>query len=289
MISYVILTFMPPQVLRLSRYMKRGDAFHLARAIIHDGEAVGMHRHDFAEVFWIDRGSGTHRINGQSKPLESGQIVLMRRSDRHELRAGRDGMTLVNVAFPATALTQLRSRYGRNDAAWPWHARALPTTVQLDEARSRDLTAWADVTAGRGASRLELDYFLLRVLRMIRAPAVLMAPQQIAPDWLTTALRSFATPDDLRGGAARLSRLAHHSPEHLNRVVRRCYGKTTTDLINDVRLDRAARDLRMTGTEIVDIAVDCGLSNLGHFYKLFNAKFGMTPRRYRLTARATMP
>ncbi|MFN6093582.1 MAG: AraC family transcriptional regulator [Verrucomicrobiota bacterium] len=33
------------------------------------------------------------------------------------------------------------------------------------------------------------------------------------------------------------------------------------------------------------MADECGLPNMAHFYKLFAARFGTTPRRYRIQAR----
>lgn len=44
----------------------------------------------------------------------------------------------------------------------------------------------------------------------------------------------------------------------------------------------AARQLRMTDHDILNIMYDCGLSNPSHFYKLFKARYGETPRKYRL-------
>ena len=32
----------------------------------------------------------------------------------------------------------------------------------------------------------------------------------------------------------------------------------------------------------MEIALECGIENIGHFYKLFQKRFGMTPRQYRL-------
>jgi AraC family cel operon transcriptional repressor len=44
----------------------------------------------------------------------------------------------------------------------------------------------------------------------------------------------------------------------------------------------AARELRITDRPITDIAYECGLSNLSHFYSLFRRAHGQTPRAFRL-------
>ena len=44
----------------------------------------------------------------------------------------------------------------------------------------------------------------------------------------------------------------------------------------------AASRLATTGERIIDIALDCGFENLGHFYKVFGRKFSASPRQYRL-------
>jgi AraC family cel operon transcriptional repressor len=73
----------------------------------------------------------------------------------------------------------------------------------------------------------------------------------------------------------------------VNRTVRRCGGQTATDVVNGLRLERAALRLRMTTDGILDVALDCGFGNLGHFYRCFRGRFGMTPKAYRLAGRAT--
>jgi AraC family cel operon transcriptional repressor len=47
-------------------------------------------------------------------------------------------------------------------------------------------------------------------------------------------------------------------------------------------MEFAARELRVTSRPIADIALDCGLNNLSHFYSLFRSAHGQTPRAYRL-------
>nr|MBA3710432.1 AraC family ligand binding domain-containing protein [Planctomycetota bacterium] len=42
------------------------------------GHGFAPHTHEFAEVFWCESGSGLHHINGQTIPLEAGDVVFMR-------------------------------------------------------------------------------------------------------------------------------------------------------------------------------------------------------------------
>ena len=94
--------------------------------------------------------------------------------------------------------------------------------------------------------------------------------------------RSFGRPEHLAGGTQAFAKLAGRSPEHVNRILRQALGKTTTDVVNEIRLDYAARQLRMSDQKITEIALDCGLGNLGHFYSLFQKRFRLTPRKYRI-------
>ena len=41
-------------------------------------------------------------------------------------------------------------------------------------------------------------------------------------------------------------------------------------------MEHAARELAGTDRSILDIADECGLPNLAHFYKLFAARYGST-------------
>jgi AraC family cel operon transcriptional repressor len=79
-----------------------------------------------------------------------------------------------------------------------------------------------------------------------------------------------------------LARLAKRSPEHVAREFRRYLNWTPTDVINDARMSYAADRLAASDDKITTIALDCGLENLGHFYRLFQARYGCTPRAYRV-------
>jgi AraC family cel operon transcriptional repressor len=102
------------------------------------------------------------------------------------------------------------------------------------------------------------------------------------PAWLQEAVAQLQRPERIAGGAGALADLAGRSAEHISRTVRARTGMTTTQFILGLKLERAARQLRMTDRAILEVALDCGLGNLAYFYRVFKRRYGLTPRHYRL-------
>ena len=57
--------------------------------------------------------------------------------------------------------------------------------------------------------------------------------------------------------------------------------RTFTDLVNELRIREACRLLRDTTTNVAEIALAAGFSNLAHFYTEFRRRCGLTPSAYR--------
>ncbi len=253
-------------------------ARHHMRPLPH---CFGPHRHEFAEVFWIESGSGMHLINGERLPLAPGDVVFIRPDDVHGGHGiGRDGMTMVNVSFLPESMAPLIERFADE---WPWRSGPMPMHTRLSSRRMERLHAWATELSSPYQRRLDLECFLLDLARLVTQP-----PENDVcaglPAWLREAIEVFSDARHLPGGTARLAHLAGRSPEHINRVVRAAQGRTATDLINVVRMRWAASALRMSNRAIGDIAAECGLPHLGHFYETFKQHFRVTPRRYRVDA-----
>lgn len=278
-----------PTKLSLTQFVPRGQHFHIARGVYQPGGRGRPHTHDFAEVAWIESGMGTHLINGDVQPLAAGDVLFIRPTDVHDFRGRHGGLTLMNVAFAREVVRELRNRYfARQRGEWLWPTTPLPAMRKLDAAAMRRVTEAAELLAHAPQSRLSLDRFLLSLLGESAEPAH-DVPDASLPAWLSEAVRSLAGDSDhLIAGVPRLAELADRSREHVNRVIRAHTGGTATELINRVRLDRAASDLRLTSKSIVEVAVDCGMPNLGYFYRRFQERFGTTPRKYRLRQQAVL-
>ena len=260
----------------------------MARIDYRPGARCEMHRHDFAELFFLEAGRGVHPINGERTTIEAGDVVLIRPDDEHGFAAPRGGagFTMVNLAFEADVLSHIRDRYFGGRRRWPGAGAKRPAAWRVDEAGLRRLTDLLLPLSTGGRRRLDLESFLLSALQLLTADPHAGAGRGGPPPWLGRAITEFTAHGDLSAGAAGLVALAGRSTEHVNRTVRRCLGQTTTELVNTIRLDRAAHLLRMTGRPIVGVALDSGFENLGYFYRRFAQRFGTTPRRFRRAAQA---
>lgn len=82
----------------------------------------------------------------------------------------------------------------------------------------------------------------------------------------------------------RLAELVDVSPRHLRRMFLAATGVGPSEMLTNMRLERAARDLRYSRKNITDISLDCGFSQPQHLATAFRRKFGMTPTAFRRSA-----
>jgi AraC family transcriptional regulator len=79
------------------------------------------------------------------------------------------------------------------------------------------------------------------------------------------------------------------SPFHLHRTFREFVGETPKVYTLRLRLDRAAARLTTTNDRIVDVALASGFASQEVFTRAFRRRFGQSPERFRVAARAAAP
>jgi len=141
--------------------------------------------------------------------------------------------------------------------------------------------------AGKNRTLFELHHLLLNFYSILRFPysdSLIMG----APDWLRHACLEVRNPEDLIQGLPRFFFLAGRSPEHVSREMKRLMGKTPTEFLNELRLDRASQLLCTTALGTLEVSLECGFENLSWFHRLFKSRFGVTPLQYRKRGAAAM-
>lgn len=263
------------------------DWHHLAIILFLPGRPVRLHTHDFPEIFWIERGAAEHHINGETKRLRVGDFVFIRPHDQHYLQAAdASGFTLVNLAYHPRLRADLLKRFPAEFEPLLAPGGPLPVRIELSASSMSALRLELEPLSRSANSRLALERFFLGLPALARPPEAAHLPPM--PEWLRRACEEVQRPEVFARGAPGLVLVAGRSAEHVARTVRQVFGVTPSDYVNRVRLEYAARQLRVTTRPIADIALDCGINNLSHFFALFRQAFHQTPRAYRLAYHRTV-
>lgn len=78
-----------------------------------------------------------------------------------------------------------------------------------------------------------------------------------------------------------LAKLVNLNSQYLCRYFKENIGKTITEYVNEIRIEKAAEALAETDHKIVTIAQDSGFENVGYFIRRFKREKGITPSEYR--------
>lgn len=78
-----------------------------------------------------------------------------------------------------------------------------------------------------------------------------------------------------------VAEIACMSPSHFSRSIKRMYGMSFTQMLNQMRIERAAELLLRTDRPLSLIALDCGFADQSYFTKVFRRHKDCTPSQYR--------
>jgi AraC-like DNA-binding protein/quercetin dioxygenase-like cupin family protein len=259
-----------------------GEYGHLIRVSCERGSPLGLHTHNFPEIFWLEAGPCLHRINGEEQVLQTGALVFIRARDEHQFAAiGRRRFIMINLECHPAKIEELKRRHPKPFQDWMNARPRLPWKVQLSNDRLQHLQQMALSFANDIPDALHFEAFLLNLARLVEPSRPNLSGFSHAPDWLQKALLAAQKHDALPAGVAGLVATAGRSPEHVARVCKATLKKTPTALMEEFRMTYAERELRLSAGSVTDIALSCGYSTTAQFYRAFRKRYSRTPLRYR--------
>ncbi len=262
-----------------------GSGFFIADTVFSGTQKTGTHTHDFYEFFILRQGELIHYHNDEKYLLKPGEICFIHPTDHHYFQSTPEGIPAIitNVAFTIGEYEQ-----ARNYLQCPGF-ESLPVTERKVLPDNNSLSALLAVfenifkLAGL-ASTIELQ-FLFRAL-LIQALVILnKKPSQSGnslPHWLSAACHQMEKPQNYQKGIPRFIELSGKTQEHLTRSLKKYLSITPSEFINNIRLLEAAKQLRNTTHPVGQIVFETGFENPSYFNRLFKAKYGQSPGKYRL-------
>lgn len=241
--------------------------------------AFPEHSHDFYEIFVVEKGSGTHVLNGHPYVLCRGSVCFIRDKDQH-LFEDVDQLTLTNLLFRSPRQFRFLNDI---ETLLPYGAKAHGrinddglTQVRQRLAMLQNMAAAADPQAIAGVEACFLELVLqLRQCCLNDAPSTQRDDRvQALLQWLQHHFREDIEWADVADQFSLALRTLH-------RHIKQTTGLTPQRYLNRLRLLEARRQLLESDTPITEIAYNCGFHDSNHFSTLFRREFQLPPRAIR--------
>ncbi|GGH31095.1 helix-turn-helix domain-containing protein [Paenibacillus segetis] len=250
------------------------------------GNTSGPHDHDFFEFFIIVEGAAYHCINGKRELLSEGSLVFMRPQDIHyyEQLPGID-CRLINLSFYEKTLMDLLAYLGAGFPKESFLGSAFPITIQLSHQEKlllqrRMEKLYRIPQHEKQWYRTELRALLAEVYCHYLMHSVVLEPHE-KPEWFLNLCKEMKKPEHFIEGVPAMISISGKSHAHLCRTFKEWEHQTPLQYLNRIKLQYAENLLLHSDRGILDIALEAGFGNLGHFYKSFKALFGRTPQAHR--------
>ena len=249
---------------------------HLTRATLTPQRPKALHTHDFFELFWVQNGQVRHHLPDRTDTLDEGTVCFLQPGQHHALQGRGEHALVVSLCIHPDTIANLGKRHPDlqghlfwSDAKIALHQRDIRQLATLNHA--------AVLLERSACTALHAEAFLLPLCADLTGD---IQPKD-APAWLAQACQTAKDPAVFREGSAGLVAITGKAHPHVSRSMRKYYGQTPSDFINDLRMTHAARVLITDSDPISEIARNVGIPNMSHFHKLFRNAYGLTPLQYR--------
>ncbi|GJM78403.1 AraC family transcriptional regulator [Paenibacillus sp. HMSSN-139] len=249
-------------------------------------DTIGMHTHDFFELFLILKGSVIHVINGNRQLLHENTLVFIRDRDVHYYEQTDGDCQFINLSFNREVLDDLIAFLGEGFPSEKLLEPDMPPSTLLSKTEKEyvryrldqlSLIPQEKKLAVKAEVRAILTDLFSRYIKAEGDPVDLTGQ----PEWFRTLCKEARKKEHFTRGTAALVQLSGKSHAYVCRMFRQCLGMSPTQFINESRLSYAENLLLNTDMDILDICMEIGLDNVSYFYDLFKRKHGITPHRYR--------
>ena len=254
------------------------------------------HTHNYVEMIYMCSGSTHHVINGEDVILKQGELLILNQNAVQEIYPAGEGDVAVNfIILPEffdyglkmieTEENQLRDFIvdclrGENHSAGYLHFKVtevLPVQNLLEN------LIWTIVNKQpnkRSINQATMGLLFLQLMNHMDKMETDAASEQ---QKFIIQVLSYVEEHYKSGELTELAEELHFDIYWLSKEIRKRTGKTYTDLVQAKRLSQAAYLLRTTAMNVIDISMAVGYDNISYFHRIFQKKYGMTPRRYRIS------
>lgn len=243
------------------------------------------HTHDYFELFLVSSGFAYHLVNGASQLIKKGTLVFIRPEDSHYYSNMSPDFMIMNMIMSTEIVSSLFEYLGEGYDTNFFYSSPLPPKARLSQPELEYVVNELEklVLSKRVLKSTCETYFKIALFNIFTMSFPLMSVNQHSniPDWLRWLVLEMMKKENFVVGLDAMKRLSHKSYEHMARACKKYLHKTPTELINELRIDFAAKEIISSEETITNICYNSGFQNLSHFYHVFKTQYGFSPVEFK--------
>ena len=249
------------------------------------------HSHNYVEVVYMCCGPTTPLANGKRSTLQPGELLLLGQGARQEiLPAGENDLAVNFIILPQffdKALemldeeeTPLRKfivdslRGGNVNCLYFQVTDVLPIQNLIEN------LIWTLLRGAAPNRRMICQTTMGLLFMQLLNHTDRLASQSNESAAIVKVLR-YIEENYRTGTLTEIADQLHYDLCWFSREIKHRTGKTYKELLQEKRLTQAAYFLKHTSLRVDEVGDAVGYSNLSYFHRIFQKKYGLTPKKYR--------
>lgn len=252
------------------------------------------HKHSFFELIYVYSGGCTQTINEDRVDLKLGDICIVSPEVEHSLGVFDDSL-VINILIKRSTFNEIFfSLLTENNILSSFFTRILNSkrynnyiifhTGKDKILKSNILTMIDEYIHDKRYSDVILNYMLMIFLAYLlrnHEKNVELSNEINHESEKVVEILGYIQDNYKDITLGKLSKEFHFTVPYLSKIIREFTGKTFTDILKKIRMDKASNLLITTNFSVNDISYMTGYDNKEHFIRTFKKYFGIPPTQYR--------
>lgn len=261
------------------------------------GDKTQLHTHDYLELSYVAAGEFRQRILGKDIVFQQGDLCLIDKNCLHQDYLFDQPSVILFIGLANEMFDEIADESLTTQRIVSFLQSALLKQKNLQQylhfkphehassAMEACLTSLIlELTCNDKGSRYICKGLMMRIFRLLSTEYEFSLSRELRQtmNWVVfEEVSEFIKRHFSDITINDLTERFHFQEDYFNRLIKGKTGLTYSEYLQQVRLTEAEHLLRSTDRSIEQIADDVGYHNKGYFYKIFRARFGVTPGRFR--------
>lgn len=284
-------------------YTENGGSIINSKKLLNIGKLISIrphtrfihfpeHSHDYVEAIYMCSGETTHIINGNKIKLSIGELLFLGQTAMQEILPAKENDIAVNFIILPQFFDKTLEMLGEEetplqkfitdclgkttDTKGYLHfkvADVLPVQNLIEN------LLWTIINNTTNKRNINQTTMGLLFMQLLNCTDRLSYPKK--KESFPFRVFSYTETNYKHGSLSELAEIMHYDLFWLSKEIKSKTGFTYTDLVQEKRLSQSAFLIRTTKMKIIDIANAVGYTNISYFHRLFNNKYGVSPKKYR--------